>query len=112
MQIPSLLDKLPFFNSDEKLEELKAELAKADGVSPEMDKLDWWRKHELSLWSKACKTVLLAQPSSAPGERIISLLFNSFTETQTSILNYAAIQWQEMNDKCHNVERIANWFDL
>ncbi len=73
-----------------KLDELKAELptylAKADGVSPEMDKLDWWRKHEneLPLWSKACKTVLVVQPSSAAAERVFSLLSNSFTETQTS----------------------------
>ncbi len=44
-------------------------LAKADGFSLEMDKLDWWRKNEneLPLWSKACKTVLLVQPSSAAG---------------------------------------------
>ncbi len=47
------LKVFPFFNSDDKLDELKAELptylAKADGVSPEMDKLDWWRKHENEL---------------------------------------------------------------
>ncbi len=66
--------------------ELPTYLVKADGVSPEMDKLDWWRKHEneLPLWSKACKTVLLVQPSSAAAERVFSLLSNSFTETQTS----------------------------
>ncbi len=84
------LKVFPFFNSDDKLDELKAELptylAKADGVSTEMDKLDWWRKHEneLPLWSKVCKTVLLVQPSSAAAERVFSLLSNSFTETQTS----------------------------
>ncbi len=33
---------------------------------------------------KACKTVLLVQPSSAAAERVFSLLSNSFAETQTS----------------------------
>jgi hypothetical protein len=65
--------------------ELPTYLAKADGVSPEMDKLDWWRhESELPMWSKACKTVLLVQPSSAAAERVFSLLSNSFSETQTS----------------------------
>ena len=42
-------------------------LAKADGVSPEMDKLEGWKKHsnELPYWSAACKLALLVQPSSA-----------------------------------------------
>ena len=76
----------------DKLEELKRELplymAKADGVSPELDKLEWWKNQQLELpnWSSACKTALLIQPSSAAAERVFSLLNNSFKESQTSAL--------------------------
>ena len=75
----------------DRLEELKRELpllplymAKADGVSPELDKLEWWKNHQLELpnWSRACKTALLIQSSSAAAERVFSLL-NKF---QTSAL--------------------------
>ena len=63
-------------------------MAKADGVSPTIDKLEWWKKHsnELPHWSAACKLVLLVQPSSAAAERVFSLLSNSFGEQQTSSL--------------------------
>ena len=71
----------------DRLGELKRELplcmAKADGVSPELDKLEWWKNHQLELpnWSIACKTALLIQPSSAAAEHIFSLLNNSFIES-------------------------------
>ncbi len=84
------LKAFPFLNN--KLEDLKVELpiymAKADGVSPTIDKLEWWKKHsnELPHWSAACKLVLLVQPSSAAAERVFSLLSNSFGEQQTSSL--------------------------
>ena len=84
------LKAFPFLN--DKLEDLKVELpiymAKADGVSPTIDKLEWWKKHsnELPHWSAACKLVLLVQPSSAAAERVFSLLSNSFGEQQTSSL--------------------------
>ena len=74
------------------LEGLKAELplylSKAEGVSTEMMKLQWWQSHqeELPRWSNACKQVLLIQPSSAAAERVFSLLNNSFNERQNSSL--------------------------
>ena len=48
-------------------------LALAEDVSPSVDKNDWWRKHETELphWSKACKMVLLVQPSSAAAANVI-----------------------------------------
>ena len=60
----------------------------AEDVSPSIDKNDWWMKHETELfhWSKACKIVLLVQPSSAAAEQVFSLLSNSFTEQQMSSL--------------------------
>ena len=81
-----------FLNSSETLEGLKSELpsyiAKSDGVSTEFDKLAWWKshQHELPNWSKACKTALLIQPSSAAAERVFSLLNNSFKENQARAL--------------------------
>ena len=72
------LKVFPFLK--DRLEELKRELPlymeKADSVSPELDKLKWWKKHQLELpiWSRACKTALLIQPSSAAAERVFSLL--------------------------------------
>ena len=62
--------------------ELPKYLAMVEDVSSSIDKNDWWMKHETELphWSKACKMVLLVQPSSAAAERVFSLLSNSFTE--------------------------------
>ena len=82
----------PFRNSSNTLEELKSEvpshIAKSDGVSTEFDKLAWWKshQHELPNWSKACKTALLIQPSSAAAEHVFSLLSNSFKENQARAL--------------------------
>ncbi len=58
-------------------------MAKADGVSPELDKLEWWKKHQLELpnWSRACKTALLIQPSSAAAEHVFSLLSNIVSQS-------------------------------
>ena len=86
------LKVLPFLNSSETLEGLKSELpsyiSKSDGVSTEFDKLAWWKshQHELPNWSKACKTALLTQPSSAAAECVFSLLNNSFKESQARAL--------------------------
>ena len=71
-------------------------LALAEDISPSVDKNDWWRKHktELPHWSKACKMVLLVEPSSAAAERVFSLLSNSFTEQQMSLLeDYIMLQY-------------------
>lgn len=83
---------LPFLDNNTIIYGLKCELplymAKADGLSVEADKMDWWKKHEaeLPLWSTSCKSVLLLQPSSAAAERVFSLLANSFCEQQTRAL--------------------------
>ena len=48
----------PFLNSDSIMNiELAKYLATAEDISPHMDKLEWWKKHEYDLphWSQACK---------------------------------------------------------
>ena len=65
---------IPSLSSDSVQHALKQELPKYvaafEGVSSNVDKLGWWKKHEadLSHWSRACKVVLLIQPSSAAAE--------------------------------------------
>ena len=82
----------PFLDSDSIIDALKVELPKylatAEDISSEIDRLEWWKKHECDLphWSQACKNVLLVQPSSAAAERAFSILSSSFTERQTSSL--------------------------
>ena len=83
------LNVFPFLNSSEMLVgELPSYITKSDGVSTEFDKLAWWKshQHELPNLSKACKTALLIQPSSAAVERVFSLLKNSFKENQARAL--------------------------
>ena len=89
------LDKLhilPFLNSDIIIDQLKLELPKflaaAKDISPTVDTIVWWKRHanDLPHWSKACKMLLLVQPSSAAVERVFSILLNSFTDTQRSWL--------------------------
>ena len=85
------LQIVPFFKKDE-LEKLKAELpsyvAKADGVSDELDALEWWKLNAVALpcWSKAVKKVLTIQPSSAAAERVFSLLNSGFGDLQENSL--------------------------
>ncbi len=56
---------LPFLDNNIIINGLKAELtsymAKADELTVNADKLNWWKKHEaeLPLWSSSCKSVLL-----------------------------------------------------
>ena len=60
-----------FLNYNSIINELKIELPKylatAKDISPKMNKLEWWKKHEHDLphQSHACRNVLLVQPSSA-----------------------------------------------
>ena len=88
------LDKLrifPFLNSNI-IDQLKLELPKymaaAEDISPTVDTIVWWKRHanDLPHWSKACKMLLLVQPSSAAAERVFSILLSSFTATQRSSL--------------------------
>ena len=50
----------------------------------------WWKRqrhaNDLPHWLKACKILLLVQPSSVAAERVFSILSNSFTDTQRSSL--------------------------
>jgi hypothetical protein len=61
-------------------------LAIADGVAIETEegKVKWWSDHEITLpfWSTAVKKIMLVQPSSAPAERVFSLLQNAFNKQQ------------------------------
>ena len=83
---------LPFLNNDVSINNLKSELplylATAEGVSQDIDKLEWWKKHEKSIpnWASACKSTLLIQPSSGAAERAFSILSNCFTNKQTQSL--------------------------
>ena len=62
--------------------------AAAEGVSPGLEQLKWWKKHETTLpfWAAACQQVLLCQPSSAAVERVFSSLNNSFNDEQSRAL--------------------------
>ena len=61
-------------------------MAIADGVAIETEegKVKWWSDHEITLpfWSTAVKKIMLVQPSSAPAERVFSLLQNAFNKQQ------------------------------
>ena len=47
-------------------------MAAAEDVSNQTDIIEWWSSHETDLpnWAKACRLVLLVQPSSAASERV------------------------------------------
>jgi len=86
------LCKFTFLNSSSVIDGLKTELpqylASAEGVSHEIDVIQWWkiREPELPCWSRAFKFVLFVQPSSAASERVFSILTNSFSTQQESSL--------------------------
>jgi squalene cyclase len=65
-------------------------LAVADGVAIETEegKVKWRSDHEITLpcWSTAVKKIMLVQPSSAPAERVFSLLQNAFNKQQDATL--------------------------
>ena len=87
------LKSFPFLDSV-MIAALKSELAEyvaaAEGVTENVNTLEWWRGKEennsLPNWIKALKLVLLVQPSSAAAERAFSILNNSFHTTQESAL--------------------------
>ena len=68
--------------------ELPAYLAKADGVDPTFNCLEWWKQNTTSLpaWATAAKKVLVTQPSSAAAERAFSLLNSTFGDNQDNSL--------------------------
>ena len=83
---------IPAFE-DSELERLKAELptymAKANGISSEVNALEWWKLNSLDLpsWSNGLKKILVIQPSSAAPERVFSLLSSRFGDQQESSLS-------------------------
>ena len=86
------LAAFPFLNKPAVLDVMKSELANylalAQDVSPEMDKLEWWKGHsrELPHWSTGVQNVVLVQPSSAASERVFSFLKASFGPQQDCTL--------------------------
>jgi len=79
---------IPDFLSDNRLDldqrELPTYIAAATDVNPDINVLAWWEIHEQEIpnWAKACKKILLIQPSSVASERVFSLLENSFRDNQ------------------------------
>ena len=73
---------------NQKNSELPKYWAAAEDVSNKTDIIEWWSSHETDLpnWAKACRLVLLVQPSSAASERVFSILTNSFSSQQESSL--------------------------
>ena len=68
-----------------------------------VNKNDWWRKHETELphWSKACKMVLLVQPSSAAAESFFSS-FKQFYGAANVVIgglhrNFLMLQYNKQN---------------
>ena len=86
------LKAFPFFDSQEELETLKAELpaylAKAADVDSSIDPLQWWQRNASALphWVAAARKVLLVQPSSDASERVSSLFNASFQGQQETTL--------------------------
>ena len=88
------LRALPFLDSDEIINGLKAELpdylAAAEDVNVlnEEQKVEWWhsREERLPRWATTVRQVLLIQPSSAAAERVFSILKASFNEQQDCAL--------------------------
>ena len=82
----------PFLDTARVIDGLKSELplylAAAEDVSAQADPVAWWKSHEPGLpnWAKACRLILLVQPSSAASERVFSILSNSFSHQQESSL--------------------------
>ena len=74
--------------------ELAAYMAAAEDISQDTDVCEWWKRHdgEIPSWAKACKLILLIQPSSAAVERAFSLLENSFSKRQEhSLEDYVSL---------------------
>ena len=66
--------------------ELPKYVGGSEGVSSNVDKLGWWRKHKMELphWSGACKIVLVIPQFSVATERQFSLLSNSLGDRKSS----------------------------
>ena len=71
-------------NNDACIDGLQRELPTYIASATDINVLTWWEiyKQEIPNWAKACKKILLIQPSSAASERVFSLLENSFRDNQ------------------------------
>ena len=75
-KIDQLLSSVPFFNSSETPDELKAELptylARVVGTEKSFNPLEWWKMNSSTLphWSEAARKALLIQPSSVASESV------------------------------------------
>ena len=60
---------------------LKSELPKyvaaSENLFKQIDCIQWWSSHEIDLpnWAKACRLIILVQPSSAASERVFLTIF-------------------------------------
>ena len=85
------LTAFPFL-SQENLHHLKEELpvylAKVVDISQSISLLEWWKDNsaDLPFWSSAASKVILIQPSSAPAERVFSIMNRSFNDCQCNSL--------------------------
>ena len=99
------LRAFPFLNSSTIIDGLKSEvaayLAPAEDVFTQIDPIVWWKLHETELpnWAKACRMVLLVQPSSAAAEwvffHLVKLLHSAATVVPRGLcrnLYHATIQ--------------------
>lgn len=68
--------------------DLSTYIAKATGVSINVNVLEWWGKHsnELESWANVAKDLVLLQPTSAAAERVFSILKSSFSPQQSHSL--------------------------
>ena len=91
LAIEQALNTIPFLNTQQELDGLKAELpaylAKAADTDQHFDILEWWTLNapELPKWSAAARKIFLIQPSSAASERAFSILKNSFGAQQDNL---------------------------
>ena len=92
LAIDEALSTVPFLNTKQELNGLKAELpaylAKAADTDQQFNILEWWKLNapELPKLSAAARKVFLIQPSSAASERVFSLLKNCFGAQQDNVL--------------------------
>ena len=83
----------PFLDSDSIIDGLKVELpqylARAEDISPEIDRLEWWKKHECDLphWSQDMQECFArAAIFCCCRTSVFNTISSSFTERQTSSL--------------------------
>jgi hypothetical protein len=107
LAIEQALNTIPFLNTHQKLDGLKAELpaylSKAADTDQHFNILEWWKLNapELPKWSVAARKIFLIHPSSAVSERVFSLLKNYFGAQQDNALkDYVEASLMLQFNKC------------